>query len=159
MITCTDSDPQIHYNVRTNCSPIPIEAQEITGELVSFKFRSLLFSGVFLAVFFAGNTHAVEDDSTTQELPAGFEWIKIDGPEPLYPRNASVRGQQGWVDLRLTVAPDGVVEDVMIVDAEPKRVFERAAVRAATKWVFKAPSDWGITESISHVYRVRFIVN
>lgn len=58
--------------------------------------------------------------------------------EPDYPREALLDRREGWVDLDVSVNADGSVEDVQVVEASPRRVFERAAVRAVSKWQFEA---------------------
>jgi len=56
---------------------------------------------------------------------------------PRYPRKASMEGIEGWVKFKFTVAPDGSPQDVELVDAQPRRIFERDARRAIYKWKFK----------------------
>lgn len=124
---------------------------------MDFKFKSLILLGLLVATLFIGSAYAQNSGEMALASSEGFELIKVDGPEPKYPPQAQLNGQEGWVDLRFTVAPNGQVEHIEIVNAEPRRVFERAALRAASKWVFQAPSDSGLTESISGVYRVTFV--
>jgi protein TonB len=57
--------------------------------------------------------------------------------EPQYPREALIEGISGWVDIEFTIEADGSVSDPAIVDSQPKRVFDRDAVRAIYKWKFK----------------------
>lgn len=57
--------------------------------------------------------------------------------EPRYPRKAAMEGLEGWVRFQFTVAPDGSPKDVKVIDAKPKRVFERDARKAIYKWKFK----------------------
>ncbi|MGX5173436.1 energy transducer TonB [Aliikangiella sp. IMCC44653] len=57
--------------------------------------------------------------------------------QPQYPRKAAMEGIEGWVRFEFTVAPDGSPKDVQVIDADPKRVFERDARRAIYKWKFK----------------------
>ena len=54
-----------------------------------------------------------------------------------YPVEAARNGEQGWVDVAFTVNPDGSVSDVHVTDAEPRRVFDRAAIDAVSRWRFK----------------------
>jgi TonB family protein len=124
--------------------------------MVSFQFRYLILLNFFVAALFLGNAHAIDSEPTALEPSTGYQLIKVGGPEPVYPRKALFNGQEGWVDLRFTVAADGQVEDIDVVEANPRWVFERAALRAAAEWVFEAPSDSGFNRSISGVYRVSF---
>ena len=57
--------------------------------------------------------------------------------EPEYPRKAARQGIEGWVKLEFTVLEDGTVSDIKILDASPKRVFNKSAKRAITRFKFK----------------------
>jgi len=57
--------------------------------------------------------------------------------QPNYPRKQAVEGVEGWVKFRFTVAADGTPKNIEVVDAKPKRVFDRAARKAIHKWKFK----------------------
>lgn len=57
--------------------------------------------------------------------------------EPQYPREALMDGISGWVDIEFTIEADGSVSDPKVVDANPRRLFDRNAVRAIYKWKFK----------------------
>ena len=121
------------------------------------QFRSLILLNLLSVALLASSAQAADIAEPILPAPSNFKLTKIDGPDPRYPRRAMENGQNGWVDLRFTVSPDGQVENVQVTDAEPRRVFERSALRAANKWVFEAPIDSGITTTISGVYRVRFV--
>lgn len=56
---------------------------------------------------------------------------------PRYPMQASLDGIEGWVKLSFTITETGSVKGVQIIDAKPKRIFNRAAKRALLKWRFK----------------------
>lgn len=56
--------------------------------------------------------------------------------EPIYPRDARLTRQEGWVDVIFTVQPDGSVAAASVADADPKHVFDRAALGAVTRWTF-----------------------
>lgn len=57
--------------------------------------------------------------------------------EPTYPRDAALRGLEGWVKVKLTILPDGSVGNATVIGAEPPRVFNREAIRAVLRWKFK----------------------
>lgn len=57
--------------------------------------------------------------------------------DPSYPANAARDGIEGWVSLRFTIDPLGGVRDIEIIDAEPKRIFDREARRALAKWKYQ----------------------
>lgn len=56
---------------------------------------------------------------------------------PQFPREALLEGISGWVRMEFTITPTGTVEDVKVVESEPRRLFDRNAVRALLKWKFK----------------------
>ncbi len=73
-------------------------------------------------------------------LRPGFsdgEMVPIVRVLPQYPRRAIDRGIEGWVIVIFTVAADGTVQDARISDAEPKGIFDRAALKAIEKFKYK----------------------
>ena len=57
--------------------------------------------------------------------------------EPKYPIQAARDGKEGWVTLSFTINEIGGVEDVDVIEAEPKRIFDKEAKRALRKWKYK----------------------
>ena len=113
-----------------------------------------------VAAVAAAEPAPLDPEPTPPPAPAAsagaFHLTPIARVSPEYPRKAYLDGQEGWVDLRLTVAPDGSVADVQVVDAEPRRVFERAAIRAAMDWRFQAPASAGLASDQTGVFRFEF---
>lgn len=58
--------------------------------------------------------------------------------EPAYPRKAARNGDEGWVKLEFTITEQGTVVDPVVLDARPRRTFNRSAVAAIRQWRFKA---------------------
>ena len=85
-----------------------------------------------------------------------FQLVKSKHVPPQYPRRAVDAGREGWVDLAITVEPDGSISNVAVLAAMPKRVFERPAIRAVKKWKFEPPADSGVDQPITRTYRVSF---
>jgi len=67
------------------------------------------------------------------------DYLPLVRVQPQYPRRANERGIEGYVIVELTVAADGSVppESVVIIEADPKGYFERAATKAAQKFKYK----------------------
>jgi len=62
---------------------------------------------------------------------------------PDYPPRAQSRGVQGWVLLQFTITPQGTTKDVKVVDAEPKGMFDEAAIAAVSKWKYNPKVEEG----------------
>lgn len=60
--------------------------------------------------------------------------VRID---PQWPRKALVEGIEGYVVVEVTIASDGSVRGVVVVESVPARVFDRNVIRAVLKWKFK----------------------
>lgn len=56
---------------------------------------------------------------------------------PQYPRKAAMAGTEGWVKVSFTITATGTVKNAQVADANPRRIFDRAAIRAILKWRFK----------------------
>ena len=97
--------------------------------------------------------------SLAQAAPAGYKPERIEATAPEYPRKAYRDEVEGFVDLELTIGPNGRVEDVAILQAEPRQVFERAAIRAVMRWRYKPPSDDGINEPVKDSIRLTFKID
>jgi len=65
---------------------------------------------------------------------------------PEYPPQASRDGKEGWVRLSFTINEVGGVEDVEVLDADPKRIFDRSAKRALRKWKYRPKIVDGVPE-------------
>jgi periplasmic protein TonB len=53
---------------------------------------------------------------------------------PTYPQRALDELVSGWVEMEFTVARDGTVQNVVVINAEPKRTFDAAAVAAMRRY-------------------------
>lgn len=65
------------------------------------------------------------------------EMLPLVNVTPTYPTRAAQRGIEGWCQVEFTVTPEGNVEDVRVVDAEPQGIFDRSSIRAAQRFRFQ----------------------
>lgn len=63
--------------------------------------------------------------------------------EPQYPRKAAMQGLEGHVVLSFEVTESGTVDNVEVVDSQPRRVFDVSAKQAVLKWKYKPQQDDG----------------
>ncbi|GLR72044.1 energy transducer TonB [Agaribacter marinus] len=68
---------------------------------------------------------------------------------PTYPVNAARDGIEGFVVMSFNITATGNVEDIKIVNAEPKGIFERAARRALLKWKYQPQMNAGKPTPVS----------
>ncbi|MGR5268157.1 TonB family protein [Vibrio astriarenae] len=67
--------------------------------------------------------------------------------EPRYPAQALRRKMEGYVVMKFTIDPTGKPTDIEVVEAEPRRVFEREAIRALNNWKYQPKVDNGTAVS------------
>jgi protein TonB len=67
--------------------------------------------------------------------------VRID---PTYPQREQSRGVEGWVLVQFTVTATGVVRDAVVIESEPKSVFDAAALEAIGRWRYNPRVDRGV---------------
>ena len=76
---------------------------------------------------------------------------------PDYPRRALERSIEGWVHVRFTITAAGTVKDLVVVDAEPKGVFDEAASKAVLRWRYNPRVENGVAvERVGAQTLIRF---
>jgi periplasmic protein TonB len=63
---------------------------------------------------------------------------------PDYPPRALSRGLEGWVQVQFTITPTGTVADAKVVNAEPKNIFDDAALKAISRWRYNPKVEGGV---------------
>jgi protein TonB len=147
-----------------NRSANPIDHCQPSGNRKVMKIRvTLMLRRVLPILLFATGLQLALAQQTEPPkvndpaaLFADFTLVRSKNVPPKYPRRAVQQGREGWVDLGVTVNPDGTVANVIVLEAEPKRVFERPAIRAAKQWEFEAPSASGVDVALTRKFRVSF---
>ena len=71
----------------------------------------------------------------------GAEVVKTSPPD--YPPDAVRKHTEGWVEVEFTVQPDGSVANATVVNSNPARVFNAAALSAVGRWTFKPRMENG----------------
>ena len=102
-----------------------------------------------LAAELAKQQEAAETAAAAEEeVPAPAEEVAIAEPEkiipakvisrspPDYPKRAASRDIEGWVQVKFSIDVKGEPFNVVVVEAEPKGVFDKAAIKSIEKWRF-----------------------
>ena len=63
---------------------------------------------------------------------------------PDYPQRALSRGIEGWAQVQFTITPAGTVKDSKVVDADPKNIFDDAALKAIARWRYNPKVQDGV---------------
>lgn len=69
--------------------------------------------------------------------------IADQSPPPRYPARALRRGEQGVVNVRASIGPDGVPTSVSLVSGSGSRDLDRAALDAVKRWRFRPAVEDG----------------
>ena len=82
--------------------------------------------------------------------------VRID---PQWPREALVEGIEGHVIVEVTIAADGSVRGVVVMESVPRRLFDRNVIRAVLKWKFKPRIINGVPVERKAIQRLDFKLN
>lgn len=87
----------------------------------------------------AANAVAAAKPAAAPAAPVGETRaaVPVRQPAPRYPAEAFRSRQEGWVEVAFTIASDGSVKDGSVVNANPPRLFNAAALRGITDWKFQ----------------------
>ncbi|HUS23711.1 MAG TPA: energy transducer TonB [Candidatus Binatia bacterium] len=110
---------------KMNVTPPPPEAPPVPFAMPKMNIPTTITGGPFLGTLAQGDMSGYSD------------LIPLVRINPQYPRQAMRDGISGWVQLEIEINPDGSVRSARPVAAQPRGVFESAAVQGVMKWRFK----------------------
>jgi protein TonB len=132
----------------------PLSAVEPSLDLVSSLSAVQVYApgvATSTAPVLSGNYHGQQQGAG---IGAGDMLMPLQRIEPVYPYRAQQSGIEGFVTLRFSVNAEGGVQDVEVVEARPKRQFERAAIQAINKWRYQPRP--GTTDKLVQVITLKF---
>lgn len=89
-----------------------------------------------------------------KDLVSDGDYMPIVKVEPVYPRRAQEQGIEGYVLVSFTVTTSGSVIDPVVIESQPKGVFEDAATRAVLRFKYKPRVEDGKPISVKGVQQV-----
>ncbi len=100
---------------------------------------------------------------TAPTLKGLYEMGELDSPltplakiPPIYPMRAMRRGIEGWVKIRFLVNTKGLVEQLKVLESEPKDIFEKSVVNCVSQWKFKPGTVEGVAVNTMAETTIRF---
>ncbi len=95
----------------------------------------------------AANEKAEAEAAAPEPQVAKVEEVKPEPPKiipakiisrspPRYPSRALKKGTEGWVKVRFGITKEGVPVDIEVLESEPAKVFDNAAIKSVKKWRF-----------------------
>lgn len=80
--------------------------------------------------------NAMGGSSVTDVIDAG-RLVLVKSVQPDYPLKARASAIEGWVEIEFTVTESGRVKDAAVHAANPRGVFDQAAINALLQWRYK----------------------
>jgi protein TonB len=118
-----DQPPPPPMNLAPNLQP----AQELVG----------IDIGINVDLNVGDGTGFVVAQADTEIVPL----VRVD---PQYPIRAEERGIEGWVELEFTIGETGAVIAARVLNAKPKGIFDRSALRAIKRWKYNPKVEDGV---------------
>ena len=103
----------------------PPDAPPTPFQMPKLNLPTTISGGPFLGAYVGGDLSGYSD------------LIPLVRISPQYPRNAARDRIEGMVVFEVTINPDGTVKSARPIKAQPRGVFESAAMQAILKWKFK----------------------
>lgn len=98
------------------------------------NINTIGFSNNGVSVYVGGRNPNLYSGAADDQL------IQMVSIAPPYPVQAATAGIEGWVKIQFIVNAAGLVTDPVVIESQPKRVFDQAAIAAVLKWRFQPRS-------------------
>ncbi|MFT6906384.1 MAG: protein TonB [Oleiphilaceae bacterium] len=85
--------------------------------------------------------------------------IPLQQIHPIYPARARRQSIEGWVKVGFIITTEGTVSNVRLIDSAPPRVFDRAAIKAISRWKFSPQLIAGIPQQRAAEQKLVFGLN
>ncbi|MFD2167834.1 TonB family protein [Thalassotalea euphylliae] len=134
-ITQTPDELKPNQMVRPKLTPPPPKMPERIQNEVIDEAAALTTPGINLGKIEIKNDSMASAPATFVSDGDARPIVRVN---PKYPVTAARDGIEGWVQLQFDINEIGEVVNIEILDAEPKRIFNKAARQALRRWKYKA---------------------
>jgi protein TonB len=112
-------------------NPTATPAPQIDMPKLDIPSASVHFEGSLISGLKIGTGTGIGSGTISSDL------VPIFRVPPVYPMRAQKRRIEGWVRVEFTIDTRGHVVDPVVVESDPKGVFDRSALNAVSEWKFK----------------------
>jgi len=85
--------------------------------------------------------------------------IPLQQIHPVYPPKARRQSIEGWVKVGFVITTEGSVSNVRLIESTPPRIFDRAAIKAISRWKFSPQLIAGIPQQRKAEQKLVFGLN
>ena len=146
-------------NNRPEFNPSPVDTDAQTAAMNQIPVASSLSAATTSPSAGAQNTGSFVAAESAPREPARVAISQLERTNyvaPKYPKSAQRRNTSGWVDLGFTVARDGTVHSIEIIESTPGTVFVEAATQAVSQWRFDPVFENGAPVEKRAAVRMQF---
>ena len=105
------------------------------------------------------NSASFLDSTNFQDNKFSTDIIPLQQIHPLYPPKARRQRIQGWVKVGFIITTKGAVSNVRLIESTPPRIFDRAAIKAISRWKFSPQLIAGIPQQREAEQKLVFGLN
>jgi len=122
-------------NVAIDAGPVTVNVGAVTGLGIGVGGSGGAGLGTGSFGGFAGGGGGGKGFGTGKGFQ-GKPLVPLSTARPQMPDWACKQKIKGWVEVVFTVLPTGRVQDVKIIDADPRGVYEAAAIESVSNWIY-----------------------
>ncbi|NKF50863.1 energy transducer TonB [Shewanella sp. WXL01] len=123
-------EPKVTKKSYIEPQPLPVKVDRIAPPAVDTSGADALITNVPAPVI-------ENNPEVFGQTKANSDAIPVVQVEPQYPVIAARDGKEGYVVVMFDISAAGGVLNAKVVEAEPKRTFNRAALQAISNWKYK----------------------
>ena len=132
--------PPVPVTPESGVAGLPAMAAPVAAPTASIKIPVKIAGGGSLTgAGFGGFARGSGSGADSWGRGQGFKGkplIPLSTARPQMPEWACKQNIKGWVEAVFTVLPSGRVQNVKIVDAQPRGVYEIAAIESISNWIY-----------------------